>query len=300
VSQGYSQWHPVALSIAGSDSGGGAGIQADLKVFSALGVHGATAITCLTAQNPRSVLAIQPCPPAMVRAQLEAVFQEMRPAAVKTGMLYSAGIVRLIADWFGRRDRPPLVVDPVMIATSRATLLKSSALSALMELLLPRATLITPNLDETGVLTGRKSIQSIEGMREAARQIHGRFGCAALIKGGHLPQGKEAVDVFYDGKTELLLSAPYVRGLRTHGTGCTYSAAITAYLALGWRLERSVAFAKEYVTQAIARSWVVHGHTVLNGIHPPASTRRGRKKKQERDRKVARAEITRSESGTSV
>jgi hydroxymethylpyrimidine/phosphomethylpyrimidine kinase len=202
----------------------------------------------------------------MVRAQIEAVFQEMRPAAVKTGMLYSAGIVRAIADWLAQTSHLPLVVDPVVIATSRATLLKSSALTALIDLLLPHASLITPNLDETGVLAGCKSIRSVEQMRAAARQMQSRFGCAVLVKGGHLPRGKEAVDLFFDGKTELLLRAPFIPGVRTHGTGCTYSAAITACLALGYRLERSVVLAKEYVTQAIARRLMVDGHAVLNSI----------------------------------
>ncbi len=257
------QTYPVALTIAGSDSGGGAGIQADLKTFSALGVHGATAITCVTAQNPARVTAIEPCSPAIVRAQIQAVFDQLPPAAVKTGMLYSAEIVRVVAAWFGKGHRPPLVIDPVMIATSGAALQTGDFVQALSEKLLPLATLLTPNLDEASVLIG-KSLRSVEDMREAARIIHGRFGCAALVKGGHLRGLKRAVDIFYDGRSELLLDAPFVRGVSTHGTGCTYSAAITAFLARGHRLTRSVELAKEFITQAVATSYRIGKHQALN------------------------------------
>ncbi len=253
---------PVALAIAGSDSGGGAGFQADLKTFTALGVHGTGAITCLTAQNPRRVLAVEPCSPRIVRQQIEAVFEELRPAAVKTGMLFSAEIIRTVAGFFERKRRTPLVVDPVMISTSGATLLKSSALKALREELLPLATVVTPNLDETGILTGCK-ITSVEDMRLAAREIHLRFGCAVLVKGGHLRNGREAVDIFYDGRTELLLSAPFIRDVSTHGTGCTYSAAITAALALGHDLPAAVEIGKNHVTAAITQSYRIGKHFAL-------------------------------------
>ena len=253
---------PVALAIAGSDSGGGAGIQADLKTFTALRVHGAGAITCLTAQNPRRVLAVEPCSPGMVRQQIEAVFEELRPAAVKTGMLFSAEIIRVVAGFFRGKKDMPLVVDPVMIATSGAVLLKPSARKALREQLLPLATLVTPNLDETEILTGRKTA-SIEGMRLAAREIHARFGCAALVKGGHLRGVREAVDIFFDGRTEWLLSAPFVRGVSTHGTGCSYSAAIAAALALGHDLPSAVAIGKHHVTAAISRSYRIGKHFAL-------------------------------------
>jgi hydroxymethylpyrimidine/phosphomethylpyrimidine kinase len=255
---------PVALTIAGSDSGGGAGVQADLKTFTSLGVHGTTAITCLTAQNPVEVRGIQPCRPDMVRAQIEAVFEEVPPAAVKTGMLYSTAIQRVVTDWFITGKRPPLVVDPVMIASSGAALVKNAARSIHLERLLPLALLVTPNLDETGALLGVAPPRSIEEMRQAARQIQGRFGCAALVKGGHLRQVRQAVDIFFDGETELLLEAPFVRGVSTHGTGCTYSAAITAHLARGQSLARSVELAKEYITQAIAQSYRIGQHRALN------------------------------------
>ncbi len=253
----------MALTVAGSDSGGGAGIQADLKTFAALGVHGTSAITCITAQNPNGVYGIQVCRADMVRRQIEAVCEALRPAAVKTGMLYSAALIRVVAEFFQRRSHWPLVVDPVMVATSGAQLLKPAAVHALCADLLPLATLVTPNLHEAEILVGEK-LNSVTGLRTAARKLHQRFGCAALVKGGHLRGLKEAVDIYYDGRQELLLSAPFIRGVSTHGTGCTYSAAIAGHLARGCSLPRAVQRAKEYITQAIARSQTAAGHSVLN------------------------------------
>ena len=253
---------PVALAVAGSDSGGGAGIQADLKTFTALRVHGTSVITCLTAQNPRRVLAVEPCSPDMVRQQIEAVFEELRPAAVKTGMLFSVEIIRAVVDCFKDKRGIPLVVDPVMISTSGAVLLKPSAMKALREPLLPLATLITPNLDETEILTGH-TIASVEDMRQAAQELQVRFGCAVLVKGGHLRGVRDAADIFFDGRTELLLNAPFVKGVSTHGTGCTYSAAIAAALALGHDLPRAVEIGKRHVTAAIARSYRIGKHFAL-------------------------------------
>jgi hydroxymethylpyrimidine/phosphomethylpyrimidine kinase len=254
---------PIALTIAGSDSGGGAGIQADLKTFAALGVHGTSAITCLTAQNPRGVRGIQPATPQLVRQQIEAVVAELPPRAVKTGMLFDAAIIRTVARVFTRHRGRPLVVDPVMVATSGAQLLKPSAMRALLDELLPRATLVTPNLDEAELLVGRR-LRSVEDLRAAARALHRRFGCAALVKGGHLRGTRDAVDVFHDGGRELILGAPFVRGVSTHGTGCTYSAAITGYLALGCDLPYAVQLAKRFITLAIQQSLRVGRHTVLN------------------------------------
>jgi hydroxymethylpyrimidine/phosphomethylpyrimidine kinase len=257
---------PVALTIAGSDSGGGAGIQADLKTFAALGVHGGSAIACLTAQNPRRVLGIEPVSPKMLRQQIEAVFEELHPAAVKTGMLFSPENVRVVATFFRNPKseirNPKLVVDPVLVSTSGAKLLEPAAVKILKEQLLPLAALVTPNLDETEILTGHKPA-SIEEMRAAAREIHSRFGCAALVKGGHLRGVREAVDIFYDGKTELLLSAPFVKGIRTHGTGCTCSAAICAALALGHDLPRAVQIGKNFITSAISDSYRIGKHFAL-------------------------------------
>jgi hydroxymethylpyrimidine/phosphomethylpyrimidine kinase len=253
---------PVALAIAGSDSGGGAGMQADLNTFAALGVHGTSVITCLTAQNPRRVLTIEPASPKIVRQQIEAVFEELRPAAVKTGMLFSAGIIQAVVDFFKKKKDVPLVVDPVMVSTSGAVLLKPAALKSLRGKLLPLATLITPNLDETEMLTGRE-VASVEDMRLAAREIQVCFGCAVLVKGGHLRGGCEAVDIFYDGRTEWLLSAPFIRGVSTHGTGCTYSAAIAAALALGHGLPSAVEIGKNHVTAAISQSYRIGKHFAL-------------------------------------
>jgi hydroxymethylpyrimidine/phosphomethylpyrimidine kinase len=252
---------PVALTIAGSDSGGGAGIQADLKTFAALGVHGASAIACLTAQNPKRILGVEPCSPKMLRRQIKAVFEELPPSAVKTGMLFSAENVSIVADFFGNA-KCSLVVDPVLISTSGVSLLETAALKVLKEKLLPIAALVTPNLSEAEILTGNK-VSSIGEMRKAAREIHSRFGCAALVKGGHLKNLRAAVDVLFDGKTELLLTAPFVKGVRTHGTGCTYSAAICAALALGNNLPRAAQIGKKFVTAAISNSCKIGKHFVL-------------------------------------
>ena len=274
---------PVALTIAGSDSGGGAGIQADLKTFAALGVHGASAIACLTAQNPRHVLGIEPASPRMLLRQIQAVFGELHPAAVKTGMLFSAANVRTVAGFFRTQKsetrNPKLVVDPVMVSTSGARLLELAAMKSLKEELLPLAALVTPNLDEAEILTGHRPA-SVEEMRDATREIYSRFGCAALIKGGHLNHspvvtgrrsrggGRDAVDIFFDGKTELLLSAPFVKGVCTHGTGCTYSAAICAALALGYDLPRAVEIGKNFITSAIINSYRIGKYFALAHVSP--------------------------------
>jgi hydroxymethylpyrimidine/phosphomethylpyrimidine kinase len=260
---------PVALTIAGSDSGGGAGIQADLKTFAAFGVHGTSAIACLTAQNPRRVLGVEPSSPKMLRQQIEAVFEEVPPRAVKTGMLFSAENIRVVANYFrvphSAFRAPALIVDPVMVSTSGARLLQPSAEKILKEKLLPLAALVTPNLDEAEILAGSK-INSPEQMREAARKIHARHGCAVLLKGGHLKNSREAIDVFYDGETELLLSAPFVKGVSTHGTGCTYSAAICAALALGHDLPHSAGIGKNFITAAIANSYRIGKHFALGQL----------------------------------
>lgn len=254
---------PCALTIAGSDSGGGAGVQADLKTFAVLGVHGTCAITCLTAQNPSAVVALEAASPAMVAAQLGALFAELPPDAAKTGMLFDAPIIRTVsARWRQAAADVPLVVDPVMVATSGARLLQPAAIRALMDLLLPLATLITPNLDEAALLVGGP-LRTLDELREAARALHRKFGAAVLAKGGHLAMPGEAVDVFFDGRREELLRARRIAGVSTHGTGCTYSAAIAAGLACGVPLRRAVRAAKAFITAAIAGSRRVGGHTVL-------------------------------------
>ena len=254
---------PIALTIAGSDSGGGAGMQADLKTFAALGVYGTSAVTCITAQNPERIVGIQGCESSVLGAQMAAVFAELPPRAVKTGMMYSAENIRQAAFFLRRCKKLPLIVDPVMVSTSGTPLLEPEAFECLKDELLPLATLITPNLDEARALCGCP-INEPEDLRTAARLLRQQFRCAVLVKGGHLSGAKNAMDIFYDGTTELLLSAPFVRGVHTHGTGCTYSAAITAYCARGCDLPEAVTKAKEYITQAIARSRRAAGHDVLN------------------------------------
>ncbi len=253
---------PVALTIAGSDSGGGAGIQADLNVFAALDVHGTSAVTCLTAQNPLCVRGIQATKPSMVRSQIEAVFDEFQPAAIKTGMLYSAPVIKAVARCLRSRPCPSIVVDPVMVSTSGARLLRKNAIDSLQQFLFPIAALVTPNVDEAEILAGMP-VRTVEDLRAAAREIHRRHGCSVLAKGGHLRGMREAVDLFNDGKVELLLKAPFIRGLGTHGTGCSYSAAIAAWLARGYDLAHAVVRAKEFVTHAINRSVKAGRHTVL-------------------------------------
>src|SRR6516225_9129769 len=189
---------PCALTIAGSDSGGGAGVQADLKTFAALGVHGASVLTCVTAQNPQRVLGIEPCSRRMLRLQLEAVFDGLCPAAAKTGMLNSAATVNAVAGFLKKR-KVPLVVDPVIVSTSGAQLLDRAGVQALRETLLPMASLVMPNLYEAGILAGEVP-GSPEAMRRVARLLHQRYGCAVLVKGGHLHGTKEAVDIYYDSQ----------------------------------------------------------------------------------------------------
>jgi hydroxymethylpyrimidine/phosphomethylpyrimidine kinase len=178
-------------------------------------------------------------------------------------MLYTPRIARVVVDFLKRRPRLPLVVDPVMISTSGARLLAPAAIKFVKQQLLPLATLVTPNVHEAASLVGRQ-LGTVEDLRYAAREIHRCFGCAALVKGGHLEGLREAADIFYDGKNELLLTAPYITGIHTHGTGCTYSAAIVGNLALGFDLPAAVTRAKEFIANAIAQSRTAAGHPVLN------------------------------------
>ncbi len=241
---------PVALTIAGSDSGGEAGLQADLKTFGALKVHGACAITCVTAQNRKMVARLEPCSPGMVRAQMEAVAAAFPLSAAKTGMLFSAAIVREVSNFFKEMPSVPLVVDPVMISTSGRRLLQAAGVTMLQRELLPLATLVTPNVSEAEMLIGKK-ILTPEELRAAARAIKQMFGCAALVKGGHLPATNEAVDFLCSDKGEWMLSAPRAPKKGLHGTGCAYSAAIAAWLARGRSLEQAVRLAKDHITRRI-------------------------------------------------
>jgi hydroxymethylpyrimidine/phosphomethylpyrimidine kinase len=246
----------TALTVAGSDSGGGAGIQADLKTFHALGVFGTSAITCITAQNPDRVSAIQPIRPDMVAQQMDRIFEAFRVDGAKTGMLYNAAIIEAVAAGFARRKFPRLVVDPVMVASSGALLLKRDAIAALTRRLLPQAAAVTPNLAEAEVLSGRR-IRSLPEARDVARQLAEKFGVPVLVKGGHLPGTARAVDVLWDGRAVHEFSAPVVRGIKTHGTGCTFSAAIAAELAWGRELVPAICAAKKFIAAAIRHAWRV-------------------------------------------
>jgi hydroxymethylpyrimidine/phosphomethylpyrimidine kinase len=249
---------PVALTIAGSDSSAGAGIQADLKTFSALGVYGLTAITGLVAETPGLVSKIEGASTAMVRAQIEVLLKSFPVAAMKTGLLFSGEIVSAVAQTLrGNRagTRAPLVIDPVMVATSGDLLLHDDAVDAYEHELFPLATLITPNLGEAARLLG-EPIGDLPAMRAAGARLLEKYRIPVLLKGGHLC-GEEAIDLLFVAGNVIEFTAPFSRGIATHGTGCAYSAAITAGLASGLALDEAVGRAKQFVTAAIARhlSW---------------------------------------------
>jgi hydroxymethylpyrimidine/phosphomethylpyrimidine kinase len=248
----------IALTIAGSDSGGGAGIQADLKTFSALGVYGMSVLTAITAQNTKSVTGVVEIPLEMIAAQIDAVLSDIGADAIKTGMLSSAEIIETVVDRLKSHGAERLVVDPVMVAKSGDHLLQTSAVETLRSVLLPMATVITPNIPEAEVLVGG-SIASVAEMRDAAVSLMDLGPRSVLVKGGH--REGDATDIFYDGKEWLELTAPRVQTTSTHGTGCTLASAIAANLALGYGLPDSVRNAKAYLTQAIKNAFPVgHGH----------------------------------------
>ena len=252
----------VALTVAGSDSGGGAGLQADLKVFHSLGVFGTSAVTCLTAQNPSRVTAIEPASPRIVAAQIERVLEAFPVRAAKTGMLYDAAIIATVARALRKHNLRNLVVDPVMIASSGARLLKPDAVTALTTRLLPLALVVTPNRSEAEVLSNRP-VRSLPEQRDAARALAEQFGAAFIVKGGHLPGAARAVDVLFDGRAFHEFGAARVPRIKTHGTGCAFSAALAANLALGHSLVESVARAKQFVTDAIRHSLRVGRYRAL-------------------------------------
>jgi hydroxymethylpyrimidine/phosphomethylpyrimidine kinase len=247
---------PVALSVAGSDSSAGAGIQADLKAFSALGVYGLTAVTCIVAEIPGEVSRIEPASTRIVRQQIEVLAKTFPIAAIKTGLLCSGEIVSAVAKAIRDIDkmfapRIPLVIDPVFVATSGDPLLKPAAIETYEKELFALASLITPNLGEAEQLLGTR-IKDRQSMHRAGKKLEKKFGTAILLKGGHLA-GDRAVDLLFANGKVVEFSAPFVRGVATHGTGCTYSAAITAGLAKGLALEDAVRQAKKFVTGAITR-----------------------------------------------
>ncbi|MSQ23287.1 MAG: bifunctional hydroxymethylpyrimidine kinase/phosphomethylpyrimidine kinase [Chloroflexi bacterium] len=240
----------MTLAIAGSDSSGGAGIQADLKAFAALGVYGVSAITALTAQNTTVILGILRVSPDFVGQQIDAVVGDFPIDATKTGMLESQAIVELVAAKVSEHRLRPLVVDPVLAASSGGQLLTPDGLAALRDHLIPLATVVTPNLAEAAILSGR-SVHSVADMREAARAIHALGAGAVVITGGHLDGGSEAIDVLFDGSAFLELRAARIDTPHTHGSGCTFAACLAAALALGAPVEQAAARAKEVTTAAI-------------------------------------------------
>ncbi len=247
---------PVALTIAGSDSSAGAGIQADLKTFSALGVYGLTAVTCVVAEIPGKVSRVERVSVRMVRDQVEVLAKNFQIGAIKTGLLCSAEIVSAVAKAIRgieslRGRRIPLVIDPVMIASSGDRLLKPAAIDVYEDQLFPLATLITPNLDEAALLIGIK-IKDREQMEKATKALASKYRAAILLKGGHL-RGDNAIDLLFHKNKLTEFSARFVRGIATHGTGCTYSAAIAAGLASGLPLEKAIRRAKKFVTKSIVR-----------------------------------------------
>jgi hydroxymethylpyrimidine kinase/phosphomethylpyrimidine kinase len=263
---------PRTLTIAGSDSGGGAGIQADLKTFHAFGVFGTSAVPAITAQDTRGVHGVHPIPPELVRRQIEVVAEDLRPAACKSGMLATAELVETVAATLAATGLRNYVLDPVMIATSGDRLLDRDAEGAVADRLLPLCALVTPNLDEAALLTGR-SARDETGMRAMAEALVGAGAGAALVKGGHLP-GEAVVDVFYDGREHRSWRRPKLQTTSTHGTGCTLSAAVAAGLARGRALPEAVDDALDYVHRALAGApGLGGGHGPLNHF-VPANRRR--------------------------
>ena len=266
---------PIALTIAGSDSSAGAGIQADLKTFTALGVYGLTAVTCIVAEVPRKVSRVEPVTATMVREQIDVLLKNFGVGAIKTGLLCSAEIVCAVAqaiqDGKKKIARPvPLVVDPVMIATSGDNLLGPGAVEAYKNKLFPLATLITPNLDEAALLL-ETTINDRRQMESAAKALAKKYRASILLKGGHL-RGDNAVDLLFHHGELTEFSAPFVRGVETHGTGCTYSAAITAGLASGFSLVQAIKRAKTFVTESINRHfhWTTKSGDILDTLrHSP-------------------------------
>lgn len=240
-----------ALTIAGSDSGGGAGIQADLKTFAALRVYGTTVITAVTAQNTCRVAAFEAVSTALVKQQIEAVLEDIGAGAIKTGMLANSGIIETVAETLKRYHPGPLVVDPVMVAQSGDRLLEPEAIAALQEKLLPLATVVTPNLDEASILAGQP-VETVKDMRQAARKIFSLGPAWVLVKGGHLA-GAMVTDLLYDGAGFHVFSSPRLPVKNTHGTGCTYAAAITANLAKGASVPASVEQGRDYLLEALAQ-----------------------------------------------
>lgn len=261
---------PNALTIAGSDSGGGAGIQADLKTFSALGVYGASVITAVTAQNTQAVRSVCDLPPEFIRVQLETVLDDLYVHALKVGMLSQRAVIDTVAQAIEQYAlHVPVVLDPVMRAQSGALLLHADAISRLQQRLVPLATLITPNVIEAGLLLEEPTPTNEAEMVAAAKKLWTRGAHAVLVKGGHI-EGQHALDILYDGIELRRFVAPRWRTANTHGTGCTLASAITAYLARGLPIREAIRSAKDYVTAALQAAdtlQVGKGHGPLHHFH---------------------------------
>jgi hydroxymethylpyrimidine/phosphomethylpyrimidine kinase len=270
----------TALTIAGSDSGGGAGIQADLKTFAAHGVFGTSALTALTAQNTVGVEGVYAIPPEFIARQIDAVVKDIGADAVKTGMLSNSRIIETVAAMIMEYGLRPLVVDPVMVAKSGDALLEPEARDTLISSLLPLATVVTPNLPEAEVLCGFP-VTDMDGMRRAAQSIHAQGPLCVVVKGGHLEETGFSTDLFYDGVRFEELSEPRIDTRNTHGTGCTFASAIAARLALGDEMLDAVRAAKRYVSSILAASagiHIGHGHGPMDHMalllpQPPLTSR---------------------------
>ncbi|TDI74540.1 MAG: bifunctional hydroxymethylpyrimidine kinase/phosphomethylpyrimidine kinase [Bacteroidetes bacterium] len=251
---------PVCLTIAGSDSGGGAGIQADIKAMQANGVFAASVITAITAQNTVAVTDALDLPVSIIEAQFDAVTSDMDVAATKTGMLSSIKIIEAVASRLAATDVGPVVVDPVMISKSGFKLLKDDAIDVLKSLMLPLAAVVTPNAHEAALLVGRP-VRDVKQARDAAQRIYDMGPKAVLVKGGHLDDEEDAIDVLYDGSEFLILRTPRLDTKHTHGTGCTYAASLAANLAKGYNLHESAKRSKRYVMEAIRGGFQIgNGH----------------------------------------
>ena len=254
---------PIALTIAGSDSSGGAGIQADLRMFHAQGVYGVSAITAITAQNPHEVTAVAGIEPDMVRAQLETLLDHLPIRAIKTGMLWSANTVSVVSEILSKHPHIPVVVDPVMISTSGRRLLNNDAVTHLRKQLLPRCSLVTPNLEEAGALLQEAPPASAD-LDETARRLHHLFKCPVLLKGGHVTG--DPVDTLYDGSKITRWTRSRVHGINTHGTGCMLSAAVTAGLAKGTSLPDAVGAGLHAVYAALQSPVRLTDYLSVSGI----------------------------------
>jgi len=251
---------PTVMTIAGSDSGGGAGIQADLKTFAALGVYGTSALTAITAQNTQGVSAVLELPAEIVAHQIDAIVRDIGADAVKTGMLANAAILEVVAAKVREHRLPNLVVDPVMAAKGGERLLQPDAVAALRDVLIPLATVVTPNLPEAEALVGRPLAGGVD-IRQAAKEIAAIGTRAVVIKGGHRTDTDQMIDLLYDGKEFREFISPRIDTTSTHGTGCTFASAIAAWLARGASLHEAVERAKEYLTEALRHAYPIgHGH----------------------------------------